>query len=178
MFRYQVDNDTHLASLELRHADILHDVIDKNRQHIGRFLPFAKHQTLEGTREFVQSSLHRFAAGTDVLSTIWYRNQLVGSIGLHITPGQQSASIGYWIAEEAQGKGIMTKCCQAVIDYAFDDLGLHRIEIRANTDNVKSRAIPERLGFKQEGILRQAFKLENGFADSVVYGLLAEEWRQ
>lgn len=177
MFKYQVDDDTYLSLVEMRHADTLHQVIEANRDHIGRFLTFAINQTLEGTREFVESSLKKFAAGTDVPSTIWYHGQLVGSIGLHLAPEQQSASIGYWIAENAQGKGIMRKCCKAVLDYAFGDLELHRIEIRANIDNVKSRAIPERLGFTQEGILRKAFKLGDGrFADSVLYGLLAEEW--
>lgn len=70
----------------------------------------------------------------------------------------------------------MTKCCKALIDYGFHELKLQRIEIRAIQENLRSRAIPERLGFSQEGLIRQSIKLYDKFCDSVVYGLLASEW--
>jgi ribosomal-protein-serine acetyltransferase len=55
-------------------------------------------------------------------------------------------SVGYWMSADYQGRGIMTDCCKALLNYGFGALGLNRIEIRARTDNVKSRAIPIRLG--------------------------------
>jgi ribosomal-protein-serine acetyltransferase len=70
----------------------------------------------------------------------------------------------------------MTKSCRAVINYIFNELELNRVEIRAAVLNKKSRAIPERLGFTQEGIIRSAEWLYDHFVDHVVYGMLRDEW--
>ncbi len=70
----------------------------------------------------------------------------------------------------------MTRACKAIIDHTFKDLGLHRVEIRCAAENFKSQAIPERLGFAREGVIRQAEWLYDHFEDHVVYGLLAPEW--
>lgn len=177
VFKYQVDENIYLSLLEIRHAATLYNVIANNREHIGKFLSFAINQTLEDTRAFIESSLNKFAAGAVIPCGVWYRNQLVGAIDLRMSPGNKSASIGYWIANDYQGRGIMTKCCQSLIDYAFKELLLNRIEIRAITTNITSRSIPERLGFTQEGVIRQDVSHNDGFADSAVYGLLAEEWQ-
>ncbi|MGH7179120.1 MAG: GNAT family N-acetyltransferase, partial [Tepidisphaeraceae bacterium] len=58
----------------------------------------------------------------------------------------------------------------------FDQWKLNKVEIRAATQNVRSRRVPERLGFTMEGTLRQVNKLADGFHDLVVYGMLASEW--
>jgi ribosomal-protein-serine acetyltransferase len=72
----------------------------------------------------------------------------------------------------------MTKGCQALISYAFNDLELNRIEIRCATGNRKSCAIPERLGFVKEGVVRQAEWLYDHFVDHIIYGMLASEWKK
>lgn len=101
----------------------------------------------------------------------------MGCIGFHSIHWQnRSTTIGYWLAEEFQGSGIMTKACQALIRYAFTELGLNRVEIRAGVYNRKSIAIPERLVFKLGGTIRQAEWLYDHFIDHAVYGLLAEDW--
>lgn len=70
----------------------------------------------------------------------------------------------------------MTKACEAMIRYIFEELCLNRIEIRAALTNLKSRAIPERLGFQMEGKIRQAERINDRFVDHIVYGLLKEDW--
>ena len=72
----------------------------------------------------------------------------------------------------------MTQACRAMVAYGFSERGLNRIEIHCAPANVKSRAIPERLGFRIEGTLRQADKLVDGYVDNVVYGLLASEYAE
>ncbi len=106
---------------------------------------FAKHtKTVEDTL-VIETTLHGFAAGREVNAGIWYQDELVGTIGLHINRSNQSASIGYWIGRAYEGRGIMTRSCRALITYAFGELALHRIEIRANMDNIRSRALATRV---------------------------------
>jgi ribosomal-protein-serine acetyltransferase len=76
-----------------------------------------------------------------------------------------------------EGKGLVTTACQVMIDHAFHELGLNRVVISCASDNQRSRAIAEKLGFTREGILRQSDWLKDGFVDQVVYGILANEWR-
>ncbi len=103
---------------------------------------------------------------------------MVGVIGFNEFDWRNKIGyIGYWLSKDAQGKGIMTRAARALIDYGFEILDLNRIDIRAAVDNKKSRAIPERLGFNQEGILRQTEWLYDHYVDHVVYGMLANEWR-
>ena len=72
----------------------------------------------------------------------------------------------------------MTTACRAYVDHAFTRLDVHRVEIRCAVENRRSRAIPERLGFRLEGTLRDAEWLYDHFVDSVVYGMLADEWKE
>jgi ribosomal-protein-serine acetyltransferase len=85
--------------------------------------------------------------------------------------------LGYWISERFEGRGLVITTCRVLIDYAFNELALNRIVISCSAENQKSRAIPEKLGFKQEGILRQSEWLQDRFVDMVIYGLLAKEWQ-
>ena len=85
-----------------------------------------------------------------------------------------STSIGYWLAESAQRRGTMTRAVQTLLDHAFGVWQLHRVEIRAAVNNTRSRAIPERLGFNQEGVLRAAERIGKRYTDQVVYAMLNE----
>ena len=71
----------------------------------------------------------------------------------------------------------MTRACRALVDHGFHDMGLHRIEIRVAPGNTRSRAVAERLGFTQEGVLRDAAWLYDHYVDYVVYGMLSNEWQ-
>jgi ribosomal-protein-serine acetyltransferase len=71
---------------------------------------------------------------------------------------------------------MLTKACKKLVTYAFIEYRLNRVEIHCAIGNTHSRAIPERLGFTQEGVLREAAWLYDHFVDHVVYGMLAREW--
>jgi hypothetical protein len=80
-------------------------------------------------------------------------DKLVGDIGYHpIDWADRKAEIGYWLGESFQGKGLMTEACKTLITYAFAELGLNKVEIHCAAENIRSCAIPKRLGFTQEGI--------------------------
>jgi ribosomal-protein-serine acetyltransferase len=80
------------------------------------------------------------------------------------------------LGAEFEGKGIMVRSCRALTDRLFKDLKMNRVEIRVAPGNKKSRAIPEKLGFTEEGVLREFEKLYFEFVDNAVYSMLAKEW--
>jgi len=88
----------------------------------------------------------------------------------------KNVEIGYWLAKEFEGKGLMTKSCKVLVDYAFHESKLKRVQIRCATGNVKSCRIPERLGFRKEGLVLQAEYLYGRFVDLVVYGMTDIQW--
>ena len=87
----------------------------------------------------------------------------------------QRVCIGYWLAADFQGLGIMTKTCAYLVNYCFDKLNMNRVEIRCASQNYKSQAIPKRLGFKEEGTLRAVEYLYDHFVDHIVYSQLKKE---
>jgi ribosomal-protein-serine acetyltransferase len=179
MFGCRIGPDLELRLLENRHAEGLFAVTQRNREHLRKWLPWVDGTTSpQDTRAFIATALQRFAAQEGFAAGLWYRGELAGSIDLQkIDWFDRSSSIGYWLGADHQGKGLMTEACRAVVRYAFKELQLHRLEIRCAPGNARSCAIPERLGFKREGLLRQAQWVSGRWLDLVVYGLLANEWK-
>lgn len=168
-------------TLHLTHEKFTHQLfklIDSNRQHLAAFLPWvSRMKTIEDSRAYLAGSAALCKQKTEVSFIILQNNILVGRIGLHYINNQnKKAEIGYWLGKEATGKGIITKSCIMLINYAFDVLGLKKIEIKAAIKNMRSQAIPQKLHFKQEGILRRAEFVNNEFIDLYLYAILQEEW--
>jgi ribosomal-protein-serine acetyltransferase len=180
MFAHQIAPDLSLEMLELRHASELFSAVDANREHLRRWLPWLDlNRSVDDTRSFITRSRRQLSENRGFQTVIRWRGSLVGIIGHHSLDGTNRAmALGYWLAKDAQGHGIMTRACEVYLDHAFRELALHRAEIRCAVGNAKSRAIPERLGFRSEGIVRGAEWLYDHFVDHVIYGLLADEWRK
>jgi ribosomal-protein-serine acetyltransferase len=178
MLAIRVDDELSLSLLEERHADALFALTERNREHLQRWLPWVDAIVVtEDTREFIRHSLEQFAHGDGFQAGIWLRGQLVGAIGFHrINRRNRYTEIGYWLDANAQGLGVMTRACRAMVTYAFTELALNRVEIRCATANARSCAIPERLGFTREGVVRQVEWLDGAPVDHVVYGMLAADW--
>jgi ribosomal-protein-serine acetyltransferase len=153
-------------------------VIDKNRAYLREWLPWVDGtQTVEKVIEVIKNWQKEFEEKKDVVLGIYLDNKYIGNMGLHdINKNNNSAMIGYWLAKDAQGKGIMTDCVRALTDYGFNELGLNRIYIYCAFENKKSRAIPERLGYTQEGILQDGTCLYGTYHDEVIYGIVKRNW--
>lgn len=179
MFSARIDDELELGLLERHHAEALFELTDANREHLSRWFPWIKDtKSAEDSRSFIEIGLRRFAAGNGLQAGIWYERALVGVIGLlHVNAATKSTEIGYWLTEDCQGQGIVTRACRLLCTYLFEERALQRIEIRCATGNTKSRAIPQRLGFVEEGVLRRAGVAGSGYVDLVVYGMLAEVWQ-
>jgi ribosomal-protein-serine acetyltransferase len=168
---------TELRLLRESDVDELHALIESNREHLARWLPWAAEQTHADTARFVDWSVAQAREGNGFQAAIVRDARIAGVIGFHgIDRQHSSTSIGYWLAEGAQGRGTMTAALRAMVDEAFTSWGLHRVEIRASVENERSRALIERLGFRFEGVARGAFRLGGEFRDDAVYAMLADEW--
>jgi ribosomal-protein-serine acetyltransferase len=176
----QVDNDIELRRVSMADCDQLYEAIDRNHSHLRRWLPWV-------TATFQQSDLIEFirqreidnAARVSLTTNIWFRGVLCGAVGLHaINQKDRNTSIGYWLDEAYEGRGIMTRACRAIVTEGFREYGLHRIEIRCATGNRKSMAIPRRLGFVEEWILREAEWLYDHWVDLQVFSMLEHDWKQ
>lgn len=180
MFYYKLNDELELRLLELRHAESLFVLTDKSRSYLREWLPWVDFtMDVSNSRGFIEGTLKQFSANNGFQAGIWYRGELAGVIGLHgINWAQRSTSLGYWLGEGYQGKGLITIACKSIIEYCFNELNLKRIEIRAATENHKSQAIPERLGFQKEGCIRSAEFLYDRYVDHYVYGLLKEDYKQ
>lgn len=178
MFYHIVNPQIKLKLLEPGHTEELYALTDKNRDYLGEWLPWVKDtQSSEQTGQFIDAARKQFAANKGFNCGIFYQGQLAGCIGFHsIDWNNKKSSIGYWLGAEYQGLGIMTGACRTLMDYAFNELELNRMEIRAGLHNYKSRAIPERLGFVLEGTIRQAEWLNGRYMDHVIYGMLSDDW--
>lgn len=180
MFSLKVDNEIELGLLELRHAQLLVELNSENRTYLREWLPIIGNlTTLEEFQTFIKAGLKRFAENDGWQSGIWYRGELAGCINYRFFNWTvKQTELSYWLGQSFTGKGIMTRAARKLTEYAFDELGMNRVEIRCATGNMASRAVPERLGFTQEGILRQNFWKYDHWLDSVVYSMLAAEWEQ
>lgn len=180
MFSYTIDEELKLKLLEARDAEELFLLTDKNRMYLREWMPWVDGtKTTEDSLVYIDQARKQWTAQETVTACILYQGAFCGMIDLHgISRLNRKGAIGYWLSEDYQGKGIMTRACRAMVDYAFTYLGLHRVEISAGVHNRKSRAIPERLGFQQEGIARDAQRLYDRYIDLVIYSMLDHEWTE
>jgi ribosomal-protein-serine acetyltransferase len=175
-----IDEQTHLRLLEEQYAQEFFALTERNRTYLQEWMPWAAGEgSLEETKAYMKQSLLQFANREAMRTGIWYQDRLVGVISFEqIDWTNLCVEIGYWIDAAMQGKGLVTTVCRALVSYAFEQYQLNKVEIHCAAENRRSRAIPERLGFAQEGILRQAERFADWYNDLVVYGMLASEWRE
>jgi len=176
MWKLQVNDKILLKELGLKDVAAIFNTIDTEREYLGKWLPFVElTKDVSYTRTFVENYIDEDER--DLTCAIYYETKFVGIIGLKDTDFDNlKTEIGYWLSELYQGKGIITQSCKALINYVFEELNLNRVQIKAASGNLKSCAIPERLGFNKEGIERDGELHSYGFVDLVIFGLLKKDW--
>jgi ribosomal-protein-serine acetyltransferase len=175
--RIELSESRWLRLLDESDAPELYAVIDANRDHLARWMPWAGGQTLDGTLAFIARTREQLAGNDGFQTTVVEDGRIVGVIGFHSVSWQSRCTVvGYWLAEAAQGRGIMTEAVRALVEHAFASWRLHRVEIRAALDNSRSRAIPERLAFTRESVAHAAERLGERYLDLAVYAMLADDW--
>lgn len=164
-----------LRPLEANDAAELYALVKANPD-LEEWMPWAEKQDLAATERFIAAAEKQLQGNDGFQAAIAPDGPIIGVVGVHsIDWVNRNTSIGYWLTAEARGKGVMTTAVRALIDHAFSEWNLHRIEIHCAPENDRSRAIPERLGFREEATLRETELVGGRYLDSVVYGLLAGE---
>ena len=159
--------------LEEPDAEELHALIEANRDYLARWLSWAATQTFDDTLAFIRRARQQLAANDGFQASIVRDDEIVGVIGYHGVDWRgRSTSIGYWLGEAHQGHGTMTEAVRALTEHALSVWELNRVEIRAAAENRRSRKIPERLGFREEGTLRGAERIGDRYLDCVVYSMI------
>jgi ribosomal-protein-serine acetyltransferase len=160
-------------------APELHALVEANREDLARWMPWAADQDLAGTEQFIRDVTAQQQSNDGFQAAIAQDGPIIGVVGFHsVDWTNRHTSIGYWLAEDYRRRGIMTGAVRALVDHAFGVWNLHRIEIHCAPANHRSRAIPERLGFREEATLRETERVGGHYLDSVVYGLLSNEWER
>jgi ribosomal-protein-serine acetyltransferase len=180
MFKLDIDDTLSLALVQLSFAAEYLAIISRDRDYLAEWLVWPEHgRNQEFFARFIEQSLHDYALGKSMTCGIVFQGELVGNISFNtINHSLKKVEIGYWLARPQQGKGIVTKAVAKMIEIAFTQLDMEKVQISAAEQNSSSRRVCERLGFTLEGIITRAENLNGRVVDHAIYGLSRERWIQ
>ncbi len=175
----KVDDEISLRTWTVDDVDRALEIVLRNRDHLQTWMQWMTvDYSIEHAKKFIADAITSRIERKTLALAILRNDRLVGSTGFNRLDWlARVCEIGYWIDRDEEGKGIVTRACRRMIAYAFDDLKMNRVEIRCSAENVRSAAVPERLGFRKEGVLRQAELISGELHDFNLYGLLAQDPR-
>jgi RimJ/RimL family protein N-acetyltransferase len=159
----------------------LKEAVDSSLDHLLSWMPWAaaEPQELQQKIKLIRSWRSQFDAGTDYVYGIFDREEkrVLGGTGLHTRAGPGGLEIGYWIRQDAIRQGFATETAAALTRVAFEIESVNRVEIHCEPANLRSAAVPRKLGFTAEAILRQRMADAQGrWRDTQVWSLLREEY--
>lgn len=180
MFIIPVTDELSLRLLMKKDAERLFELVNQSRVYLGEWLPWVEHVSkVEDYHLTISRWLQSFAQGEELNMGIDYQGQLVGVCGFHYFDRlNKKTSIGYWIGFAYQGRGIMTVIVRKMVELAFQEFAMNRVEIRCGVNNHRSRAIPKKLGFAEEGTMKEVERVGDRYVDHVVYGMTKQEWKK
>lgn len=180
MEKLTIDENHFLERLNLSHVDAIFNAIDQNRKFLRKWLPFVDFtQKASDTEKFVRSILDKPYSRRDEVYVIWFKHDFAGLIGFKdLDRINDKIEIGYWLIEKMTGRGIATAATRKMVNLAFRNMEMNRIQIRCGVGNNKSSAIPRRLGFSFEGIERAGERHNHNYIDLEVFSLLKREWAE
>jgi ribosomal-protein-serine acetyltransferase len=137
--------DAYLELIQAEHLDKLYELFELNRDYLPGIDLIQTREDLQ--RRWANSNENSMQFG------LWLNEkELFGRRRLTKHENSSSGDIGYWLSEVHQGQGLMTSAVEELVKFAFEKCNVERIEIHCGINNLKSRSIPERLGFINEGI--------------------------
>ena len=175
-FQLNINQDLYLRKATPHDAAALYQIIDSERTYLREWLPCIDKTTHVSATELYIQSITIMNAATDLLFVMVYQETIAGLISFKsIDNYNKKLEIGYWLSEKLQGKGIVQRSCKTLISYAFEQMGMNRIQIKVGVGNYKSSNIPKKLNFTLEGIQREGELLNGKYHDLEVYSLLRRD---
>lgn len=157
----------------------LHELIEANRVYLAAWLPWAAEQSFADTLGFIQKTRAQLDGNDGFQASVLVEGRIAGVIGYTAVDWEErSTKLGYWLAAEQQGRGTMSAAVVALTDHALSAWKLRRVTIRVATENARSRAIPERLGYREEATLPKVERVGGRDLDLAVYSMAAEDWQK
>jgi ribosomal-protein-serine acetyltransferase len=174
---FDIDDDIHLRRVQPEDAQAIRDTVQRNVDHLYLMEWIKPDNSVDMATEFIERSTKAAEAGESLGFGIYRNGHYIGAIGFaSFDPAARRTEIGYWIDQNEERKGIITKACRRLIDFAFNELQMNKIDLRCAAENIRSAAVAKRLGFKEEGRIRQAELRQGKLHDFLWFGLLREEW--
>jgi ribosomal-protein-serine acetyltransferase len=169
-----------LRLLRAEDAESLFALTESNRARLRVWLPWLDYvRTPADSAQFIAGAAARHAAGEELTLGLFSDRSLSGIVGTHAIDWTNCATtLGYWVGREAEGRGLTTAACSALLRVLFEGLELNRVGIHCATGNPRSQAVAKRLGFREEGIAREAERLYGLYVDHAVFSMLRREWER
>lgn len=179
MYATPLGDGAELRPLEPWRAQEFLEHIDRGREYIGRYVGMPDLVTdPESSRSFLQRHADKTAADTGRICGIWLEDKLVGGVMLpNLDAEQGTAEAGCWLEPAASGRGLVTRAVRLLIDWAFQERDVHRVEWHTDTENAASIAVARRLGMTREGVLRGNYLYRGSRRDTEIWSVLAPEWK-
>lgn len=178
MYHFKVDEQLTIRMLKINEAKKILSLINFSRSYLSHWIAWIDDiLTIDDAEDYIRYCFEAYANREQLDAGIFYYDRLVGIVSFdEFDWDHQIGYISYLLNKSDQGKGIMTRAVTAMVEQAFAYFKLNKVEIRVATENERSQAIPERLNFKKEGVLRSIERLKGEYIDNIVYGLLRDEW--
>lgn len=161
-------------------AQLLAESVRESVEHLKPWMPWA-HSEPRPFEEILKS-VKRFRGKFDLNQDYVYaifnpeETKLLGGTGLHTRLGDKELEIGYWIHKDHVNQGLVSEATAALVKVAFEIVHIHRVEIHCDPVNLASASIPRKLGFTHEGTLRAKIPFLDRWSDSMIWGLLENEY--
>ncbi|MFI8512990.1 GNAT family N-acetyltransferase [Streptomyces sp. NPDC085460] len=173
------DDGAELRPLEAWQAEEFLAHMERGREFIGTHIGLADAvHDLDSARAFLRSYAEKTANDAGRIYGIWADGTLLGGVmfrTMDVAAG--NAEVGCWLEPAAVGRGLVTRACRTLIDWAVDRRGIHRVEWLVSTKNQSSIAVARRLGMTRDGVLRENFTHRGTRADTEIWAVLAPDWR-
>jgi len=181
MFKIEIDKELHLELIHSSHIEETFMLIDKNRELFGKWLVWvADTKSIVDTKEFFDYALKEYANHKNINCMIFYKNQLVGNVGL-LNIGKEygcvkKGEIGYWLDANFHNKNIVRRAVKKMLEIGFYQYDLEKISLRCAVKNERSCNVAKKLGFTHEGRFRQELYINGVTMDADIYAILKGEF--
>lgn len=161
-------------------ATLLADSITESVEHLKPWMPWAHGEPEPFEAKVARVKMFRgmFDLQQDYVYGIFNKEgtRLLGGTGLHTRLGNEQLEIGYWMHKDFINQGLVTESTASLVKTAFEVIHIHRLEIHCDPRNLASASVPRKLGFTHEGTLRSKLRFLDHWIDSMIWGLVEEEY--